>query len=100
MGKGLDAALIMSEGSLPMWLTYPNTELFILPVEVSLCKRASRLYGGHLQCLHGALKMHVGINGSEAAEVVNSNQHGGSLTHGSHIQLSDEAESYVLFFNK
>lgn len=58
-----------------------------LPVEVWLCERPSSLYAGHIQRLHRAFKRHVRVDCPEAAEVVNPNQQGGGLAHGSHIQL-------------
>lgn len=62
----------------------------ILPVEVCLYKGASWLYAGHIQRLHRAFKRYVRVDSPEAAEVVNPNQQGRSLTHGPHIQLPDE----------
>lgn len=63
-----------------------------LPVEVSLCEGASWLYAGHIQRPHGVFKRHVRVDCSEAAEVMNPNQQGGGLAHGSHIQLPDERQ--------
>lgn len=62
------------------------------PVEVCLCEGASWLYTGHIQRLHRVFKGHVGAYGSEAAEVMSPNQQGGSLSHGSHIQLAEEKQ--------
>lgn len=45
------------------------------------------MYAGHIQRLYRAFKRHVRVDCSEAAEVVMPCQQGGSLAHGSHIQL-------------
>lgn len=60
------------------------------PVEVRLCEGGSRLNAGHIQGLHWAFEGHVRVDGSEAAEVTGSDQQGGSLTHGSNIQLAED----------
>lgn len=59
-------------------------------MEVRLCEGASWLNAGHIQGLHGAFKGHVRVESSEAAEVAGPNQQGGSLAHGSNIQLAEE----------
>ncbi len=61
-------------------------------MEVCLYEGASWFYTGHIQCLHRAFKRHVRVDCPEAAEVVSPNQQGGSLAHGSHIQLPDERQ--------
>lgn len=67
-------------------------------MEVGVYEGAAWLYAGHIQCLHRAFKRHVGADCPEAAEVMNPNQQGGSLTHGSHIQLPDERQKQGTFF--
>lgn len=59
-------------------------------MEVRLCEGASWLNAGHVQGLHWVFKGRVGVDGSEAAEVTGSDQQGGSLAHGSNIQLAEE----------
>ncbi len=70
-------------------------------MEVCMYEGASWLYAGHIQRLHRVFKRCFRVHCPEAAEVVNPNQQGSSLAHGSHIQLPDEKQRQeTFFFNK
>jgi len=72
-----------------------------LPVEMCVYEGSSWLYVDHIKRLHGIFQMDVRADCPEGAEVLSPNQQGGSLAHGSHIQLPDQRQKQETFlFNK